>query len=386
MKAVILAGGPGSGLRTVTGGKPKVLLNICGKPFLERVITNLWRAGIKESIIVTDRPHDFDDLTLKLGKFMSFELRKQRKPEVVGAILEAKEELKKSALLVYGDTLVPSDAYLLTLSTSIDSGYPTILIVPNEDVRLYGSVLIDEAGYVIEFREKPKKIIKGAYAYGGIGVFNNDFLEVLESAENLEDGINKYVKAGGKIKTVLWSGMWVDLGLPVNTLEAMYYIMTDEFKGTYISSKAKVSSTAVIEGPVYIDDDATIDHYSVIRGPAYIGKEALIGTHTFIRPYTDIESLVTVGSYSELAWSIISDRSTIGRGSFLGYSIVGETATLEPGVTTKLLALPEEAGIKAIKIVTRRKPYYKAGAVIAAGSRVPAFTILRPGSEWMGNQ
>ncbi len=383
MKAVILAGGSGSGLRAVTGGKPKVLLNICGKPFIERVITNLWRAGIKESIIVTDRPHDFDDLTVKLGKLMSFELRKQRKPEVVGAILEAREELRKSALLVYGDTLVPSEAYLLTLSTSIDSGYPTILIVPNEDVRLYGAVLVDGAGYVTEFHEKPKKMVEGAYAYGGVGVFNNDFLEVLENAGSLEEGINEYVKEGGKIRTTLWSGVWVDLGVPVNTLEAMYYIMVDEFKGTYISSKAKLASTAVIEGPVYIDEGATIDHYSIIRGPAYIGREALIGAHTFIRPYTDVESLVTVSSYSELAWSIISDRSTIGRGSFLGYSIVGEAATLEPGVTTKLLALPEEAGIKAIKIVMKRKPYYKAGAVIAAKSRVPAFTTLRPGSEWI---
>ncbi len=382
MKAVILAGGPGSGLRAVTGGKPKVLLSICGKPFIERVITNLWKAGIKESIIVSDKPHDFDDLTVKLGKLMSFELREQRKPEVIGSILEAEDELRRSALLVYGDTLVPSEAYLLTLSTSIDSGHPTILIVPNEDVRLYGAVQVDRSGYVTSFREKPKERVEGAYAYGGVGVFNNDFLELLKSAGSLEEGINKYIRQGGKIRTTLWSGLWIDLGFPVDTLEAMYYIMVEEFKGTYISSKAKVASTAVIEGPVHIDDGAKVDHYSVIKGPAYVGREALIGTHTFIRPYTDVESLVTVGSYSELAWSIVSDRSTIGRGSFLGYSIVGEAATLEPGVTTKLLALPEEAGIKAIKIVMRRKPYYKAGAVIAARSRVPALRTLEPGTEW----
>jgi len=382
VKAVILAGGYGSGLRLVTGGKPKVLLNICGKPFIERVITNLFRAGIKESLIITDKPHDFDELTARLGRVMSFELRRQVKPEVIGAILEAADELRRSSLLVYGDTLVPSDAYILTLSTSIDSGYPTILIVPNEDVRLYGAVKVSEDGFVTSFREKPKESVKGAYAFGGIGVFNDSFLEVLESTESLEDGINEYVRRGGRIRTALWSGVWVDLGFPVNTLEAMYYIMADEFKGAYISSKARVASTAVIEGPVYIDKGAIIDHYSVIRGPAYIGRDTLIGTHTFIRPYTDVESLATVGSYSELAWSLISERSTIGRGSFLGYSIVGEAATLEPGVTTKLLTLPEEEGIKAIKIVKRHRQYYKAGAVIAARSRVPALSTLEPGTGW----
>ena len=382
MKAVILAGGPGSGLRIVTGGKPKVLLNICGKPFIERVITNLWKAGIKESIIVTDKPQAFDELTARLGRLMSFELREQRRPEVIGAVLEAESELSQSALLVYGDTLVPSDAYLLTLSTSIDLGYPTILIVPNEDVRLYGAVRVDENGYITSFREKPGEIIEGAYAFGGVGEFNNELLKSLQRTWSLEEGINEYIKQGGKIRTALWSGTWVDLGFPVNTLEAMYYIIMEEIKGTYISPKAKIASTAVIEGPVYIDDGADIDHYSVIRGPAYIGRDVLIGSHTFIRPYTDVESSVTVGSYSELVWSIISDRSTIGRGSFLGYSIVGEEATLEPGVTTKLLAVPEEAGIKAIKIVKGRKAYYKAGAVIAAGSRVSALSTLKPGTGW----
>ncbi len=378
MKAVVLAGGSGSGLQAITGGKPKVLIKILGKPFLERVLLNLREAGVDKAVIVSDRPPALEDITYRLGRLMEFEVRNQVGREVVGAIMTAEDILAEGALLVYGDTLVPSEAYLLTFSHSVESGEPTILIVPNEDVRLYGAVLVDELGNVVSFQEKPQKSVEGAYAFGGIAMLNQKLVELLESTGSLEGAINRYVSDIGKVRTVLWSGVWVDLGYPVNVLEAMYYIMKD-LKGSFIESGAEVSPKAIIEGPVYIDKGATIDHYAVVRGPAYIGRDSMVGSHTFIRPYTDIEDRVTVSSYDELVWSIISENATIGRASFLGYSIVGVGAIVEPGVITKLLASPGEEGIKAIKVMKGRKLYFKAGAVIAANSRVPSQTILEPG-------
>jgi glucose-1-phosphate thymidylyltransferase len=378
MKAVVLAGGSGSGLQVMTGGRPKVLIKILGKPFLERVLLNLREAGVDKAVIVSDKPSAFEDITYRLGRQLEFEIRNQAGREVIGAILTAADALAEGALLVYGDTLIPSEAYLLTFSHSVDSGDPTILIVPNEDVRLYGAVLIDESGNVISFQEKPRRTIEGAYAFGGVAMLNQRLVDLLAEAESLEEAINRYISEGGRVRTVLWSGIWVDLGYPVNVLEAMYYIMKG-LKGSFIESDAEVSPKAVIEGPVYVDRGSIIDHYAIIRGPAYIGRGTMIGSHTFIRPYTDIEDQVTVSSYDELVWSIISENATIGRASFLGYSIVGVGATIEPGVITKLLTTPGEEGIKAIKVMKGRKLYFKAGAVIAAKSRVPSQTVLEPG-------
>ncbi|MCD6324473.1 MAG: NTP transferase domain-containing protein, partial [Desulfurococcales archaeon] len=365
MKAVVLAGGSGKGLRVVTGGKPKVLMNICGRPFLERVLRNLKKSGVREVVIVTDKPAEFEDLTTRLGREMTFEVRPQQSPEVVGAMLSASEELSRNALLIYGDTMVEPEAYLLTASLGMDSGDPVFLVVPNEDIRLYGAVSVDPEGRVVSFVEKPEREVEGAYAFGGIAVLNFELMDLIRSEKSLQEAVNKYVNGGGSIRTVLWSGVWVDLGYPINALEAMYYIMKG-FSGTYISSKAEVSRTAVIEGPVFIDDGAVVEHYAVIKGPAYIGKDVMVGTHTFVRPYTDIEADATLGSYSEVVWSLISEGASVGRSSFLGYSIVGEGAIVEPGVLTKLLVPPGEEGIKAIKIVKKRRMYRKAGAVIPA--------------------
>ncbi len=378
MHVVVLAGGAGMGLRPVTGGKPKVLLKVCGESVIEIVLKNLIKAGARKVTLVSDRPEEFEDVTVRYGSMLEFEVRRQSSEGIVGALLEAKDEVSSGALLVYGDTLTDWKAYEITYVAGVDSGRPTLLVVPEEDVRLYGAVLVDASGLVSKFVEAPRKAIEGTYAFGGIAVLNKELVSLIERLGNIEEAINEYVGSGGEIKTALWGDWWVDIGYPVNLLEATYYIMR-AWSSSRISSKAKVASTAVIEGPVVVEEGAVIDHYAVIKGPAYIGRDCLVGTHTFIRPFTDVEELSTIGSYSEIVWSLISREATIGRNVFLGYSVVGEGGIVEPGVMTKLLTKPEEAGIKAIKVVRRRREIYKIGCTVPARSRVRAGSILEPG-------
>ncbi len=378
MRAVVLAGGSGKGLMPLTGGKPKVLLKVCGEAVIERVLRNLVSIGAKKVTLVTDKPAEFEDITVRFGRLLEFEVRKQSSGGIVGAMLEAKEELSNGALLVYGDTLVSAEAYEMTYVAATEYGIPTLMVVPEEDVRFYGAVFVDSLGFIKRFKEAPRERIEGAYAFGGIAVLNKELVDLIERDESIESAINEYVASGNAVKTALWSGWWVDVGYPINLLETIYYVMMG-WKTMKIASSAKIASTAVIEGPVVIEDDVMIDHYAVIRGPAYIGRGALIGAHTFIRPYTDVEAGAVVSSYSEVVWSLIGEGATIGRNTFLGYSVVGDGATVGPGTLTKLITKPEEVGIKAIKVVKRRKEWYKIGCTVPVGSKVPELSVLEPG-------
>lgn len=378
MRVVVLAGGSGKGLAPLTGGRPKVLLKVCGEAVIERVLRNLVSIGAKKVTLVTDKPAEFEDITVRFGRLLEFEVRRQSSGGIVGAMLEAKEELSNGALLVYGDTLVNAEAYEMTYATATEYGVPTLMVVPEEDVRFYGAVFVDSRGFIKRFKEAPRERIEGAYAFGGIAVLNKELVELIERDESIESAVNDYVASGNAVKTALWSDWWVDVGYPINLLEAIYYVMMG-WETMKIASSAKIASTAVIEGAVVIEDDVTVDHYAVIRGPAYIGQGALIGAHTFIRPYTDVEAGAIVSSYSEVAWSLIGEGATIGRNTFLGYSVVGEGATVGPGTLTKLITKPEEVGIKAIKVVKRRKEWYKIGCTVPAGSKVPELSVLEPG-------
>lgn len=378
MRVVVLAGGSGKGLAPLTGGRPKVLLKVCGEAVIERVLRNLVSIGARKVTLVTDKPAEFEDITVRFGRLLEFEVRKQSSGGIVGAMLEAKEELSNGALLVYGDTLVSAEAYEMTYAAATEYGVPTLMVVPEEDVRFYGAVFVDSRGFIKRFKEAPRERIEGAYAFGGIAVLNKELVDLIERNESIESAINEYVASGNAVKTALWSDWWVDVGYPINLLEAIYYVMTG-WKTMKIASSAKIASTAVIEGPVVIEDDVTVDHYAVIRGPAYIGQGALIGAHTFIRPYTDVEAGAVVSSYSEVVWSLIGKGATIGRNTFLGYSVVGDGATVGPGTLTKLITKPEEVGIKAIKVVKRRKEWYKIGCTVPVGSKVPELSVLEPG-------
>ncbi len=378
MRVVVLAGGSGKGLAPLTGGRPKVLLKVCGEAVIERVLRNLVSIGAKKVTLVTDKPAEFEDITVRFGRLLEFEVRRQSSGGIVGAMLEAKEELSNGALLVYGDTLVSAEAYEMTYAAATEYGVPTLMVVPEEDVRFYGAVFVDSRGFIKRFKEAPRERIEGAYAFGGIAVLNKELVELIERDESIESAVNGYVASGNAVKTALWSDWWVDVGYPINLLEAIYYVMMG-WETMKIASSAKIAPTAVIEGAVVIEDDVTVDHYAVIRGPAYIGRGALIGAHTFIRPYTDVEAGAIVSSYSEVAWSLIGEGATIGRNTFLGYSVVGEGATVGPGTLTKLITKPEEVGIKAIKVVKRRKEWYKIGCTVPAGSKVPELSVLEPG-------
>jgi len=378
VRAVVLAGGSGKGLMPLTGGKPKVLLRVCGEAVIERVLKNLVSIGVKKVTLVTDKPAEFEDVTVRFGRLLEFEVRRQSSGGIVGAMLEAKEELSNGALLVYGDTLVSAEAYEMTYAAATEYGVPALMVVPEEDVRFYGAVFVDSRGFIKHFKESPRERVEGVYAFGGIAVLNKELMDLIERDESIESAINEYVASGNVVRTALWSDWWVDVGYPINLLEAIYYVMMG-WRTMRIASSAKIASTAVIEGPVVIEDDVTIDHYAVIRGPAYIGRGALIGAHTFIRPYTDVEAGAVVSSYSEVVWSLIGEGATIGRNTFLGYSVVGDGATVGPGTLTKLITKPEEVGIKAIKVVKRRREWYKIGCTVPKGSKVPELSVLEPG-------
>ena len=239
-------------------------------------------------------------------------------------------------------------------------------------------MILTSDGKVRSFTEKPERYIEGAYAFGGVAILDRNLVELVESEGSLDKAVNTYVKTHDVLASI-WGGWWVDIGYPWNILEAQYYLLKERVKNSVISSKANIASTAVIEGPVVVEEGARIDHYAVVKGPAYIGRNVLIGTHTFIRPYVGIEEEATVGSYTELVWSTLEPEATVGRGSFLGFSVVGEKAVIESNVITKLLTEPEKEGIKAIKVVKRRRQYAKIGAFIGYRARVPAGKVLEAG-------
>ncbi|MEM0453859.1 MAG: sugar phosphate nucleotidyltransferase [Sulfolobales archaeon] len=378
-RAIVLVGGAGSGVRTVSGGKPKALLKVAGKSVVERIIENLLACNLKEIILVSDQPPLFEDVTLKYGDVVDIQVVKQISDGIRNAILSARDMFDKSSLLIYGDTLVPHEAYRMVINAYVTYGKPVIMVVPEEDVKLYGAVSISESNKVIDFVEKPSKDIDGAYAYGGIAIFDKEVIEVLEESAGVDDAIKKYTNRR-TLKAAIWSGWWVDIGFPWDLLKANYYIL-NELDGVWISSKASIAPTAVVKGPLIIEDDVTVDHYTILEGPLFIGRGVDVSTHSIVGRYSSLEEGTYVDTYSEIFWSSIQPKAVIGRNSYINLAVVGSEAVIESNVITAA-DIRKDLLLQAIvsKSLTLSKALsntLRLGSFVGSKTKVKAGSIMR---------
>ncbi len=378
-RAVILVGGVGSGIRPISGGMPKALLKVAGKSVVERIIENLLICGLKEVILVSDQPTLFEDITVKYGRIIDVQIVKQVGSGIRDAILSAKDMINKASLLIYGDTLIPYDAYKMVIDAYITYGKPTIMVVPEEDVKLYGAVMIGDENRVSNFVEKPNTNIEGAYAYGGIAVLDEELVETLEEFSKVDEAINKYISKK-VLKAAIWSGWWVDIGFPWDLLKANYYIL-NELDSIKISSKASIAPTAIIRGPLIIEDDVVVDHYAVLEGPLFIGRGSEVNAYSLIGKYSSLEEMTYIDTHTEVFWSSTQPKAVVGRGSHIYLTVIGNEAVVEGGVMTaadirKDLILKTVVG-KKLTLSKELLNILELSPFIESRARVKAGTVMR---------
>jgi len=110
MKAVILAAGKGVRMLPLTNDKPKVMIEVNGRPFLHYVIENLKNAGIKEIGIVVGYRSD------KVKQYFGEKFKYIEQKEQLGtahAVLQARDFVgADDFLVIMGDNLYSSNDIL----------------------------------------------------------------------------------------------------------------------------------------------------------------------------------------------------------------------------------------------------------------------------------
>jgi glucose-1-phosphate thymidylyltransferase len=378
VKVLVLAGGSGREMEPLTRGEPKAFLRIIGRSLISHVVSRLIASNYREIYIVSDRPEKMEREIGDYKRLARIEVIEQKGRGVEAALLSARDRLKldpgERFLLVYGDIVVNPSAYISTYMASMEEGFEgSILAVPEPPLPSHGIVEVDELGRVIAVKQASQYQAELArYISGGIYALDQTIFDLTEELGDIVAAYNK-IASTKKIKALFWGHYWINVGTPWDLLAASYHMLS-ELDRSYISSRASIAKSTIVEGPVIIDDEASIDHNVVLKGPLYIGKEVFIGANTFIRNSTSIEEGAIIGSYSEINRSLVMNSATIGRGSYIGYSVIGEKAVVEPNTITWNIAIqPERRGL------ARGREYAKIGCVVGKGSRVKAGSIINPG-------
>ena len=158
-QAIILAGGKGTRLAARLNGLPKPLIDIAGKPLLERQIDLLKRAGIDEVVLLVS--HEAEVIRKFCETHHNWGLKTILIDDGVplgtaGATLAAWDYLADDFLVVYGDTMLEVD---LARMTKFHAAHPevaaTLFLHPNDHPHDSDLVQLNSAGEVIAFHPYP---------------------------------------------------------------------------------------------------------------------------------------------------------------------------------------------------------------------------------------
>jgi D,D-heptose 1,7-bisphosphate phosphatase len=229
-QAVILCGGFGTRLGSLTTKVPKPLLPVGDAPFLQALIQEVARCGIRDFLLLAghmseqmiDFAHTVSDA---LGLSIHVEVAIERHPAGTGgALFEARDRLADTFLLLNGDSFFDFRMHELSklLSTRTDAlGAVALRYV--EDSGRYGSVRLagDE---IVRFEEKDPTASAGL-VNGGVYLFRRNVLDYVTDNCSLERDVMPAIAADGLLLGRVGDGFFVDIGLPETYEEAQHALI-----------------------------------------------------------------------------------------------------------------------------------------------------------------
>jgi UDP-N-acetylglucosamine diphosphorylase / glucose-1-phosphate thymidylyltransferase / UDP-N-acetylgalactosamine diphosphorylase / glucosamine-1-phosphate N-acetyltransferase / galactosamine-1-phosphate N-acetyltransferase len=363
-QAVILAAGEGQRLRPFTATRPKVMLEIAGKPILQYVIEALARNGVREIILVVGycKEQIFD--RFGTGEHLGVNLVYIIQDKQLGtahALSQVKGVVNNEFLVLAGDNLIDAT----TIAGLISAKSPTILLKQLYDARRYGVVMV-EGGLAEEIIEKPTeaktdKINTGTY------VLNKDVFDFIDRELDIPEVMNKMLASGITVRVMETQGTWLDVVYPWDMIRLNSVVLENlipQISGT-------IESGVVMKGLVSVGKGTIIRSNSYITGPVLIGENCNIGPNVCILPATSMGNNVTISPFNTIDNSIISDDVSIGPVSVLQDSFIDEGSTIIGHFT----AYKGEADIK----VDREYHTENVGALIGIGCSLGSNVVAQPG-------
>lgn len=212
LRAVVMAGGFGRRLGGLTATQPKPMLPVGERPLLERIITQLRDAGIRQVHVTTHyRPEaivsHFED-----GRELGVDIRYVNEDEPLGtagslSLLESSEE---PVLVINGDILTRVDFRAMHRFHAEHEADMTVALRPYEINVPYG-IVETEGELVREIVEKP--LLRG-FINAGIYLLNGEVCRYVPSGTryDMPQLIERLADAGRRVVGFPLREYWLDIG------------------------------------------------------------------------------------------------------------------------------------------------------------------------------
>lgn len=160
MQAVIMAGGKGTRIASVTSSVPKPMISVCGKPILEHQIVCLKEQGITHITLIVGHMGDIIQEYFGTGERLgvSIDYIVESTPlGTAGALYYLKDKIDDDFLLINGDIIFDVDFQRFMQYHKEKGSIVTILTHPNSHPYDSGIVFADTQGRVTKWLHKEDK-------------------------------------------------------------------------------------------------------------------------------------------------------------------------------------------------------------------------------------
>ncbi len=300
--AIIPIAGEGTRLRPHTYSRPKVLIDVAGKPMISHILDRLVEAGIVDVIFVVG--HMGGEVKEFIEREYDFNASYVEQPERKGlghAIYLTRERVAAGpVLIVLGDTLFRAD-----LAGVIGGGVSRIAVMETDDPRRFGIVELD-GDRVVRIVEKPSDPPSNLAVIGIYYITNSAILfecldhivksDIKTKGEyQLTDALALMTERGEKLGVFVVDG-WYDCGKKETLLQTNRELLDAE------GGAPSIAGSTVIP-PVAIHPEARV------RG-SVVGPHVSIAKGVSVEGSVIRESIICEGSRVVDA---VLDGSVIGR-------------------------------------------------------------------------
>ncbi len=348
MAAVILAGGRGTRLKSLTQNVAKPAVFFGGKyRIIDFPLSNAANSGISYVGVATQ--YESTALNNYIGTGRNWGLNgtggltsilpPRETPEgaswyagTADAVYQNISWLDKShcdyVVILSGDHIYKMDYSEMLSFHKKNSADVTIacIQVPIEEAPRFGIVCSDASNRILEFQEKPK-VPKSNYASMGIYIFSYPLLRaaLIEDAADSNSAhdfgnniLPKLLNDGKRLFSYPFHGYWKDVGTVHSLWEANMDLLNDDCELRLFSSQFKIYSRDTFSRPQYIAPEAKVVD-SIVNQGAIIHGDCI---HSVISNEVVIEEGALVED------SYIMPGAIIKKGVHVKNAIVGSVSTV----------------------------------------------------------
>lgn len=214
-QAVILVGGKGTRLGSLTADMPKPMMDIGGVPFIHTVIEQVARHGFMDIVLLcghlADRIYSaFDGMMIRNARVRC--VVEPKSMGTGGALLQAADLLDKEFLLLNGDSLFDFNLLdLITVATEKD-WLGKVALLPLPDTGRYGTVTLS-GERITAFAEKSGN--SPGLINGGVYMLRRKVLDFIKQTPcSLEQEILPRLVERGQLYGRVYDGYFIDIGIP----------------------------------------------------------------------------------------------------------------------------------------------------------------------------